>query len=139
MKVNSVLEYRGARLIIRYCEEPPDGTSPETWQPPSWHEALTGIPAKQRSGVTAKLAARRAVLADQGQLRMPDHWNIEGELPNGKHFYAIKAGDLRAYGWFSGKHKGVFYISHFALKTGQKLAKKDTLRVIANWRQIEGL
>ena len=36
------------------------------------------------------------------------------------------------------RYKGVFYISHFALKQGQKLAKKDTKRVITNWRHIEG-
>jgi hypothetical protein len=137
MNVNPVLEYRGARLTIRYCEQPPDGADPETWQPPSWHEALTGIPPKKHDGVIAKLVARRGFLADQGQLRTPDYWNTEGELPDGKRFYAIKADDLRAYGWFSGRHKGVFYISHFALKKGQKLAKKDARRVIQNWRQIE--
>jgi hypothetical protein len=133
-----MLEYSGARLTIRYCEQPPPGAVGATWQPPSWVEASKGIPAKRLDGVLAKLVARRRVLADQGLLRTPDHWNTEGELPDGKHFYAIKVDKLRAYGWFSARHKGVFYISHFAVKQGQKLAKKDAGRVITNWRHIEG-
>ena len=83
------------------------------------------------------MAARREHLANTGPLRSPDHWNTEGELPDGKHFYAIKVGKIRAYGWFSVRHKGVFYISHFAFKKGQRLAREDCSRVIANWRQIE--
>ena len=83
------------------------------------------------------MAARRQYLADHGQLRSPDQWNTEGTLPNGKHFYAIKADKIRAYGWFSVRNKGVFYISHFTFKKGQKLASADTNRVIVNWRQIE--
>jgi len=71
------------------------------------------------------MVARRKLLADNGQLRSPDHWNTEADLPNGKKFYAIKADKIRAYGWFSSKHKGVFYISHFAFKQGQKLATTD--------------
>jgi len=40
------------------------------------------------------------------------------------------------YGWFSSRHKGVFYISHLT-KKGQKLAQEDTSQVIKNWRLIE--
>lgn len=133
-----MLEYSGVRLTIRYCEQPPRDADPAAWQPPSWREALEGVPTKRRDGIRAKLVARRRVLADQGLLRTPDHWNTEGDLPDGKRFYAIKADSLRAYGWFSVRHKGVFYISHFALKQGQKLAKKDANRVLTNWRHIEG-
>ncbi|WP_019570116.1 hypothetical protein [Thioalkalivibrio sp. ALE11] len=46
-------------------------------------------------------------------------------------------GKLRAYGWFSTRYKGVFYISHFAFKKGQKLSSQDEQRVINNWRRIE--
>jgi hypothetical protein len=83
------------------------------------------------------MAERRERLANQGQLRAPDHWNSEGTLPDGKQFYAMKAGQLRAYGWFSRRHKSVFYISHFAFKRGQKIAREDSNRVIRNWRAIE--
>lgn len=130
-------EYQGVRLTIRHCEQPPADIDPSSWQPPSWLEALQHIPAAKHPGITAKMAARRKHLADHGQLRSPDHWNTEGTLPNGKHFYAIKADKVRAYGWFSTRYKGIFFISHFAFKKGQKLARADTNRVIANWRQIE--
>jgi hypothetical protein len=83
------------------------------------------------------MLVRREYLANEGRLRSPDHWNTEGTLPDGKLFYAIKADRLRAYGWFSGRHKRVFYISHFACKKGQKLAQEDTNQVIKNWRLIE--
>ena len=85
------------------------------------------------------MMARRNYFADQGQLRSPDYWNTEGILPDGKHFYAIKVDRLRAYGWFSRRDKGVFYISHFAYKKGQKLSPEDANKVISNWRKIKAL
>ena len=132
-----MLEYRGTRLTIRYCEQPPEGADLEIWQPPSWQDALKHVPAKKHAGIFAKMGARREVLANRGQLRSPDHWNTEGTLPNGKSFFAIKADKIRAYGWYSSRRTGVFYISHFAFKKGPKLAQADTTRVIANWRHIE--
>jgi len=95
------------------------------------------IPTNKHAAVTAKLVARRNLFADGVQLRSPDHWNTEGTLPNGRHFYAIKADKVRAYGWFSVRDRGVFYVSHYAFKRGQKLAAEDTNRVTANWRTIE--
>ena len=132
-----MFEYRGTNLIIRCCEEPAADAALSVWMPPSLQEALRHIPTKKHAGILAKLAARRQYLANVGQLRSPDHWNTEGNLPNDKPFYAIKADRVRAYGWFSSHHKGIFYISHFAFKKGQKLAQEDTNRVIRNWRQIE--
>lgn len=131
------LEYRGTRLTIRYCEQPPEGVEPHGWIPPSWQKALQHIPAPKHPSCWAKMLVRREHLANEGRLRSPDHWNTEGMLPDDKHFYAIKVDRLRAYGWFSSRHKGVFYISHFAYKKGQKLAQEDTNQVIKNWRLIE--
>jgi hypothetical protein len=133
----SRLEYRGTSITIRYCEEPPADADLSVWISPSLQEALEHIPPKKRDGCVAKMVARREQLANQGRLRSPDYLETEDNLPNGKHFYAIKVDRLRAYGWFSSRHKGVFYISHFAFKKGQKLAQKDTDRVIRNWRHIE--
>jgi hypothetical protein len=132
-----VLEYQGIRLTIRYCEQPPQGVDPSAWSPPSWDQALAHIPAKKHGSIFAKMLARQTILADKAQLRSPDHWNTEGETPDGKRFYAIKVDKIRAYGWFSIRHKGVFFISHFAFKKGQKLASSDANRVIANWRKFE--
>lgn len=132
-----MVEYRGKRLTIRYCEQPETGDAPETWRPPSLVDALSHLSEAKGKNAMATLIARRNHLADAGQLRFPDFWNTEGVLPNGKHFYAIKAGKLRAYGWFSNKHNGVFFISHFAFKRQQKLSREDSRLVIRNWRDIE--
>ncbi len=132
-----MMEHRGKKLTIRYCEVPPTGADLATWEMPSWSAAIQNFPEGKRDGVKARMLARRNYLADGGQLRSPDHWNTEAELPDGKRFVAIKVDKLRAYGWFSSRHKGVFYISHFAYKRGQKLAAEDTNQVIANWRLIE--
>lgn len=132
-----MIEYAGILLSIRYCEQPAPGEDPAFWVPPSWRGAIAHLTEKKHKNVLAQMAVRRQLLAERGQLRSPDHWNTEGELPNGKKFYAIKADKIRAYGWFSNRHKGVFYISHFAFKKGQKLDPADTRRVIENWRQIE--
>ena len=85
-----MLEYVGDRCTIRYCEQPTAGEDPATWVPPSWIEALGHIQEKKRDSIAAKMAARRQILANKGQLRSPDHWNTEGDLPNGKKFFAIK-------------------------------------------------
>lgn len=130
-------EYRGAKLTIRYCEQPPADSEGELWMPPSLREALGSIQAGKHATCMSQLAARRERLANTGRLRSPDHWNTEARLPNGSRFYAIKVGKLRAYGWFSTRYKGVFYISHFAFKKGQKLSSQDEQRVIKNWRRIE--
>lgn len=132
-------EYQGARLTIRCCEQPPAGTEHDGWVPESWLAAMQHIPPGKHDKIFARMAARREQLANEVQLRSPDYWNKEGGLPDGKHFYAIKVDRLRAYGWFSTRHKGVFYISHFAFKKGQKLAQEDTNRVEMNWRMIEKL
>ena len=131
------LKHQRVKISIRYCEHPTEGVDPQSWVPPSWNEALDHIPERQHDGIKAKMLARREVLKKGDKLRSPDHWNTEAKLPNNKHFYAIKANKIRAYGWFSGQYNGVFYISHFTFKEGEKLAKKDHKRVIANWRKIE--
>jgi hypothetical protein len=132
-----MVDYKGKRLTIRYCEQPEGEDDLQVWRPPSLHKALSHFPGGKGKNAMATMAARRKYLADQGQLRAPDHWNTEAKLPNDKHFFAIKAGKLRAYGWFSDRHKGVFFISHFAFKRGPKLSKEDERLVIRNWREIE--
>lgn len=82
----------------------------------------------------AQMLARQKQLADTKILRYPDHFRKEGKLPNGDYFYAIKAGNLRAYGWF---HAGQFVISHYVYKKRQKLDKADTNRVCANWHNFQ--
>jgi hypothetical protein len=131
-----MVEYRGRQLVIRYCEQLLAGSDPRR-VPPSWNEAIHHVPAGKRNRLVAQMAARREYLANHGLLRVPDHWNTEGALPDGKQFYALKAGPLRAYGWYSSRYKGVFFVSHFAFKRGQKIAREDASRVIRNWRTQE--
>lgn len=119
-------EYAGLRLKIRYCEADPRE---------SWNEAIGHIEPHRIDSTKAKMTALRKRLADFGKIRSKEHFRTEGDLPDGSHFYALKSHKIRAYGWFS---NGVFYISHFAYKKGQKLSKADTNKVIANWRKIEG-
>lgn len=121
------LKHSKRRLTIRHCE-----SSPKTG---SWKDAISHIKAKKVEQVHAQMKARQEALSKAGQLRFPDHFNTEGILPDGKSFYAIKVGKIRAYGWFS---DGEFWISHYAFKDSRKLGKDDTARVIKNWREQEG-
>lgn len=125
--------YTGTKLIIEYV----DGAE-ESWDEMLRTLAVNISKEDARKKLTARLIARIMQLANGGQLRSPDHWNKEGNLPDGKFFYAIKANHLRAYGWYSSKHKGTFFISHFIYKDQQKLAAADTGRVCNNWHDIEG-
>ncbi len=126
-------EYKGKKLTIRHCEE-----SPENEPTPSWNEALEHIDTHKQNTCYAQMKARRDQLADVGVIRNREHFNDEGKLPNNSKFYAIKlCTKVRAYGWFSKKHKSVFYISHYAYKNQKKLSKLDTDKVISNWRTIE--
>lgn len=132
-----MVEFKGKRLTIRYFEQPSAEEDPVTWLPPSLVDSLGHMPAGTVDKIMATMGARRQLLADGVQLRSPDHWNTEGLLPNGKHFYAIKSNKLRAYGWFSSRHKAVFFISHFAFKASEKLSPEDANLVVHNWREIE--
>lgn len=103
-------------------------------------DALSKVDPRLRTQAQAKVYGLLKKLAQEGNLRMPEFFNKEDVLPDGAHFFAVKTNSklrLRAYGWFSGKHKGSFIVSHYAFKKGEKLEARDTARVIANWRSIE--
>lgn len=131
---------KGRRLSIQFFEPCPSGSNPGDHRlPESWDEAIVHFPKDKESSLKAKFFALAKRLADHAQLRSPDKWNKEGKLPNGKDFYAIKPDKkLRAYGWYSSKHKSTFVISHFAFKDGEKLSKSNEDRVGTNWRTFEG-
>ncbi|MEL3925757.1 hypothetical protein V1481_20700 [Aeromonas enteropelogenes] len=123
------LEIKGAKISLRHC----------IGVQVSLEAAVNAIPEHEKRATFAQFVARRDYLIEHGNLRAPEKMNTEGNLPDGSNFYAIKAHDLRAYGWFSKRHKGVFYISHFICKKRKKLLKADTARVAENWRGIEGV
>lgn len=121
----------GSRLVVCHVEENPECGS--------WADAISHLPKKQDSldKLYARMGVRIEHLANNGQLRSPDHWNKEGLLRSGKHYYAIKVPDIRAYGWFSRKYPRRFIISHYAYKDSKKLTKSNHGRVLNNWRKIE--
>ena len=121
---------KGMRLEVRFSEDDPQSNFKEALD--RWR----GNTAKQAS-LVARMYAQLQRLADTGQLRSPDKWRTESTLPNNKHYYAVKMGKIRAYGWYSTKYAGVFYISHFAFKRSEKLHKDDHHRVMKNWNNIE--
>ena len=135
------IAYSGTHNRIYNAEDDPDGQAHQPVE--SWNEAIrhASLNNEQHNKLIAKMAARIAVLGDGGRLRNPDHFNTEGLLPNGKHFFAIKVShgrhNFRAYGWYSNRHNGSFIISHYAYKKGEKLDSRDTSRVVATWREIE--
>ncbi|MFZ5660926.1 MAG: hypothetical protein ACOY5C_13870 [Pseudomonadota bacterium] len=121
-------EHVGNRLTIRYC----DGAEA------SLQEALRHIPAHLKDRCIAQFVARRNLLADGEQMRKPEHFNTEGALPDGGNFFAIKTTQgLRAYGWFSSRHRHVFFISHFVFKNYDKLKRADEDLVRRNWEKEE--
>jgi hypothetical protein len=119
---------QGSRAKICFFEPDPENGS--------WKDAISHM--QQAIGkIKAQLMARFNMLAHGQKLRSPDHFRTEGDLPNSKNYYAVKAGRIRAYGWWSTKHTGVFIVSHFAYKTGRKLAKEDHNKVCNNWQKVE--
>lgn len=93
---------------------------------------------KEARNAFAQMKAQINRLEEVGYLRSPDKMRKESTLPDGNDFYAIKTPKrLRAYGWYSRSCKGVFFISHFAFKKGQKLDQKDTNLIVKNWWKHE--
>lgn len=118
-----------SKLEIRDCEGAED----------SLREALKRVKPDRQTKALAATKALRDQLSQHGSLRSPDKWNKEGDLPDGKKFYALKttkAYSLRGYGFFAGK--GEFWISHWVYKDFQKLKQQDIDRVHENWRKVTG-
>ena len=107
----------------------------------SLEEALDGLGFKQQQRVAAKVMASFVHLANGGQLRSPDRWQTEGDLPGqaaGK-FYAVKCRqkqlNLRAYLF---KFDSDWWVSHYVNKKNQKLSNSDIERVHSNYRYLKG-
>lgn len=121
---------KGMRLEVRFAEDDPQSNFKEALD--RWRANI-----EKQKLLMARMYTQLQQLADTGQLRSPDKWRTESTLPNNKHYYAVKMGKIRAYGWYSTKYAGIFYISHFAFKRSEKLHKDDHNRVTGNWNNIE--
>jgi len=78
----------------------------------------------------ARLDMLLRILADTGHLRSPDQFRQEGA-----GFWAVRAGSLRAYGWYGAK--GTFVISHVIYKKETKLDPSDSRRMERNQRDFQ--
>lgn len=106
---------------------------------------------KRLEALGGDVIARKLLKAQMDWERLADHgkdslssenFPSEDYLPshegkNNERFYCFKRIPLRAYCWFSQKHEGRVYISHFIHKKKQKLDARDTEKVRKNWRRIE--
>lgn len=129
-------EYKGTVRTVADCE----GAGS------SLLEALAGLSKRPKSAgnpspfdrAFAQMFELRKKLADCYQLKCPDEFRKESNLPDGQYFYALRtAKGVRAYGWHSRKHPGTFLISHYIMKQRQELLPADTSRVVRNWRKYE--
>ncbi|WP_287963470.1 hypothetical protein [Alcanivorax sp.] len=128
----------GHRLTVCFVEDVADEASDDKFKSvPSWREAISHLEPARADSAYARMNARLKRLANYARLRSPDQFRKEGTLPDGKDFYAVKAGKVRCYGWYSTKYKGVFIVSHFAFKQQKKLDPADERRVNNSWARIE--
>jgi len=128
----------GTHLAIRFLENDKGDKAQDNWNKlGSWLEAAKHFKAEKADTIYVQMHIKMKRMSDGNRLRNPIHFNKEGDLPNGKKFYAIKQDKVRAYGWYSDSEKGVFIISHFAYKNRQQLSDKDKKKVVANWKRVE--
>jgi len=121
-------KYKGSRFTVEHC----DGAIK------SFEEALVSVtPHNKKNSVKRAIIQLIARLAD-GKPMSKENFPQEGNLPksSGK-FNAFKKLPIRAYCWLSKKHPNTYFISHYTYKDKQKLDKRDTDRVHANWRDKE--
>ena len=96
--------------------------------------------------VAAKLDGRKAALIEGQLIALFDDWingsrfhsgwaEPEGNLTRATKFFAIKRIPIRAYFWYSKKHKNTIMVSHYVKKTWRKLRPQDTKLVKANWER----
>jgi hypothetical protein len=96
--------------------------------------------------VAAKLDDRKAALIEGQLIALFDDWingsrfhsgwaEPEGNLTRATKFFAIKRIPIRAYFWYSKKHKNTIVVSHYVKKIWRKLRPEDTRLVKANWER----
>ena len=121
-------EIKGTIRTISHCEDDPDSGS--------WADTISHLSSdKEVMSAHAKMITLQKYFADNIKMPSKQKFRKEGTLPNGKDFYALKVGNIRAYGWFS--NDNIFYISHYKYKNKGSLSQSDTDRVRSNWKVFE--
>lgn len=116
----------GSKYEIRFC----DGALE------SFKESLTHVTQAVGVKLAARIYSLLNILSDGEFVANKTHVK-EGMLPDKTYFYAIKKIPIRCYYWRSKSNTDVIFVSHFICKDQEKLNKKDTKRVTANWRNYE--
>lgn len=118
--------YTGTKFIVTHCDDAID----------SFYDALSSVESKKAKVMEMQITLQLKRLAS-GLAMSRDSFASEGELPNGKKFYALKRIPIRGYLWQSSKLRLTYYVSHYKYKDHQKLRQKDINKVHANWRKVE--
>jgi hypothetical protein len=104
------------------------GTKRVIWITDDGMTSIQDVYAVHKDQVKAHLARLDSLikqLGSTGSLVSPDQFRKEGH-----GYWAIRAGTIRAYGWF--EPGGIFVISHVISKRHDKLARADIKRMQDN-------
>lgn len=123
-------EIKGTVRTISHCEDDPESGS--------WADATSHVSSEdEKKKIYAKMKVLQDYFSNNITIQSKQKFRKEGVLPNGKDFYAIKVGNIRAYGWFSKSTKDTFIISHYKYKDQGDLLANDSDRVCSNWKIYE--
>lgn len=116
-------EKRGSELDLYFCDNA--------------HKTLDKILAKARAApnlqrMVAKIEGLFDAFIETGKIANREHFNSEDE-----GFWAFKAYQLRAYGWYSNRLPRAFVISHFVIKKKNNLDQNDKVRMRENRARFE--
>lgn len=127
------VSFQGERFLVMHCEGALE----------SLDEAMRHItPSKKVQSLRRNLDMQIARLAS-GDRMSGENFRTEGNLPkrpgqtSAKKFYALKKIPIRGYCWFSERHPGTIYISHYIYKDFDDLQAEDIDKVGRNWMKVE--
>lgn len=99
----------------------------------SWDAVARKLPVQKANVIEGQLIQLFSDWIDG--VRLHGNWaEPEANLDASTKFFAIKRIPIRAYFWYSQRHKDTIVISHYVKKTWLKLRQADINRVRKNWR-----
>ncbi len=121
-------KHKGSKFTVEHCHGAIE----------SFEEALISVTPHNKKNSIKRAIIQLIERLAEGKPMSSENFPQEGNLPksSGK-FHAFKKLPIRAYCWLSKKHPNTYFISHYIYKDKQKLDKRDTDKVHANWREKE--
>jgi len=120
--------HKGSAFTIEHCDGALD----------SFDEALVSVTPHNKKKSLKRAMVQLIDRLAEGKRMSKDNFPQEGNLPRSQgKFNAFKKLPIRAYCWLSKKYPNTYFISHYTYKDKQKLDKRDTDRLHANWRDKE--